>query len=271
MLEKSGRVVGGHPGLDDLRRIARRVAGGGDACAELVVVGEIVDQRREAADAVQCLARDGEGGAEAEVDAAFDAARGEDAGDEVGGDAESFHARADGRLLARQAVGAAAIGRGDHADGAIARRRWRESRHDGREVVGRDDDVAVVDDDVGIARMRQHLDEVRDLAVGAERLRALDDADGVAGKLFLKPADSGDGGIVQRADAEEDFVFACIFLAAVAGEGGVHLVIEAVDRLEDADAGRVGGPRGGAGYGRRRARSRGRGGSSRCPPRRGRW
>ena len=66
-----------------------------------------------------------------------------------------------------------------------------------REVVGRDDDVAVVDEDVGMARVRQHLDEVRDLAVGAEDSRAFDDADGVVGKLLLKLADGGDGGIVR--------------------------------------------------------------------------
>ena len=133
------------------------------------------------------------------------------------------------------AVGAATIGRGDHADGALVRGRRGEAGHDVGQVVGRDDDVAVVDEDVGVTRVREHLDEVRDLAVGAEELRAFDDADGVVGELLLKLMDGGDSGVVQRADAEEDLVLACKVLAAVAREGGVHLVIEAVDGFEDAD------------------------------------
>src|SRR6202021_1845496 len=91
-------------------RASDGIARGRGARAEFVVVGQIVDQRSETADAVQCLARDGQRGAETEVDAAFDATRGEHAGNEVGGDAERFHARAEGRLLPRQPGGAAAIG-----------------------------------------------------------------------------------------------------------------------------------------------------------------
>ncbi len=91
--------------------------------------------------------------------------------------------------------------------------------------------------------MREHLDQVRDLAVGAENLGAFDDADGMIGKLLLKLADSDKGGVAERADAEQDLVFAGVVLAAMAGEGGVHLVIEAADRLQDADGGCVGGAR----------------------------
>src|SRR6478752_3391354 len=127
MLEESGSVVRGDPGLDDFGRKLDIEACGCDARAELVVVGEVIDQRGEAVDMAQRIAGDGERGAEAEVDAALDAARGEDAGEKIGGDAEGFHARAEGGLLAWLAVGAAAIGRGDHADGALVRGRRREA------------------------------------------------------------------------------------------------------------------------------------------------
>ena len=143
--------------------------------------------------------------------------------------------------LPRPAVRAAAIGRGDHADGARVLRRPREAGHDVRQVMRRDNDVAVVDEDVGISRVRQHLHEVRDLAVRAEQLRAFDDADRVIREFLLKLVDGNERGVGERADAEEDLVLACILLHAVAGECRVHLVIEAADRLEDADRRREGG------------------------------
>src|ERR1700722_10249671 len=46
---------------------------------------------------------------------------------------------------------------------------------------------------------------------------------------------------MERTDAEEDLDFSCVVLHAVASEGGVHLVIETADRLEDADRWCVGG------------------------------
>ena len=122
-----------------------------------------------------------------------------------------------------------------------------------------------------MARVREHLDEVRDLAVGAEELRAFDDADGVIGKLLLKLTDGDEGGVGERADAEEDLVLAGVVLTAVAGEGGVHLVIEAADGLEDADRGRVGGTRAAQAVDEGAGAPEGERGSSRCRPRRGRW
>src|ERR1700747_1275307 len=98
MLKEAGCVVRWQPGLDYFAGELDGEAGGGDACAEFVVVGEGVDQGGEAADAVQRLTGDGERRAEAEVDAAFEAARGENAGEEISRDAKGFHAGAGGRL-----------------------------------------------------------------------------------------------------------------------------------------------------------------------------
>jgi len=64
-----------------------------------LIVGEIFGEGSEAADGVECGAGDSERGTEAEVKAAVEEARGEDAGSEVGGDAESFHLRAEGPMV----------------------------------------------------------------------------------------------------------------------------------------------------------------------------
>src|SRR6202012_3589356 len=92
--------------------------------------------------------------------------------------------------------------------------------------------------DVRVARMRQHLGKVRDLAVCPEDFGTCDDADDAIREILLELANGDKRGVAQRADAEEDLVFTGILLRAVAGEGGVHLMIEAADRLQNADAGR---------------------------------
>ena len=110
------------------------------------------------------------------------------------------------------------------------------------EVIRADADVGVIDDEVVVAGVLHELREVADFAVGAEDIGAEDELDGVIGEVGLELANDGAGGIVERGDAEEDFVWAGVILAAVAGEGFGHAGIDAVDRLEDADGrGKVGG------------------------------
>ena len=109
------------------------------------------------------------------------------------------------------------------------------------EVAGRDEDVGVVDEDVLVARVREHLGEVGELAVGAEALGALDEADVDVRVVDAEAGDLGDGGVVERADAEEELEGAGVVLRAVAGEAGVHARVDALDGLEDGDAGGEGG------------------------------
>ncbi len=66
------------------------VAGGGDARAQFVVVGEVIDQGSEAADFVERFAAESQRGAEAVVQAALDPFGEQHAGLEVGGDAQSL-------------------------------------------------------------------------------------------------------------------------------------------------------------------------------------
>ena len=112
-MQIAGEIPGVDGGLDDFIAELDAEAGGSDARAEFVVVGEIFGEGNEAADGIECGAGDGEGGTEAEVEAAVEESRGEDAGGEVGGDAESFHLRAEGL------VGDAAVEGGDEAGGGL--------------------------------------------------------------------------------------------------------------------------------------------------------
>ena len=84
VIAEAGEGIGGDGGFDDLGGELHAEAGRGDAGAELVVVGEVLEDCFEAAGLLECGPAHGEGGAEAEADAAFEHAGGEDAGDEVG-------------------------------------------------------------------------------------------------------------------------------------------------------------------------------------------
>ena len=64
-------VVGGRAGFDNFTAEGNDVAGLCDARAKFVVVGEMVDECGESADAVEGLAAHGERGAKAVADAAF--------------------------------------------------------------------------------------------------------------------------------------------------------------------------------------------------------
>ena len=110
-----------------------------------------------------------------------------------------------------------------------------ETRHHAGQVVGRHADVAVVNKDVGVARLAQHLDQVAHLAGGAQPLRALDQPDRAFGELRAQPLDLGDGGVVQAAHAEQDLELARVLLAAVAHQAGVQARVHALHRLQDAD------------------------------------
>ena len=94
------------------------VAGLGHARAQFVVVGQVVDQRCKAANLVERIAADGQRGAEAVVQAAFNHAGKQHAGLEVGGDAQRLQPRG------QSAVGAAAIERGHQANFRQRYRAW---------------------------------------------------------------------------------------------------------------------------------------------------
>src|SRR6202034_907301 len=230
VMQVAGKAPRGDESFDDFVGELDSKTCGVDAGAEFVVVGEIVGEGSEAADGIQSGAGDGQRGSEAEVKAAFDETRGEHARREVGGDAERFEFRSDGLM------GAAAIKGCDKADGILAFDR-REGCEDVGEVVGADANIAVADDEVVITGLGHKLGEVGDLAVRAEDVRGVDEADGVVRKLRLELVDDSGSGIVEARDAEENLVIAGVVLAAVAGKGFEHTGIEAMEWLENSDGG----------------------------------
>ena len=62
----------------------------GDAIAKFKIVGQIIDERTQAADGVKCGARHGQRGAESKVNAAFNLAGHQHSGDKIRADADGF-------------------------------------------------------------------------------------------------------------------------------------------------------------------------------------
>ncbi len=214
------------------------VAGLRDACAEFVVVGEMVDERFEAADAVEGFAAHGERGAETIAHPAFEHAREQHAGLEIGSDGEGFKARK------QRAMRVATVEGSHQAYGmriAMACRGWlRKRNHHALEVMRSDGDVGIANEQEFVLRVGNELREGADFAIGAEAVGALDEANGAIRKLLLQLLDGCDGGVVERGDAEEEFVGARVILAAVAAKGIEHAGVDALEGLENADAGEEG-------------------------------
>ena len=116
-----------------------------------------------------------------------------------------------------------------------------EAGHDALEVTRRDGDVRVVDEQEVVAGVQDELNQSTDLAVGSQPLRTFDELDGERGKLGLQLLDGCGGRVGEGGDAEEKLVVASVGLAAVAAEGFDHAGVEALEGLEDGDAGGEGG------------------------------
>src|SRR5579872_531242 len=146
----------------------------------------------------------------------------------------------------------AAVERGDQTDERCGRCfgkwRMRKGDHHALEVVSRDGDVGVVDQEKFMLRMEHELGERADFAIGAETLRALDEANGVLREFALELLDDGDRRISKRGDTEEEFVRAGVLLAAVRAKGVKHAGISPFKRLENADGGGEGSELGAAGF-----------------------
>src|ERR1700679_2526453 len=109
MIEEAAPAIGGDGGLYDFSAECDAVACLRNAGAEFVVVGEVVDEGQEAADFVEGFAADRERGSEAVVQVPLNHFGEQNAGLEVGGDAEGLKARWEG------GVRAAAVESGDQA------------------------------------------------------------------------------------------------------------------------------------------------------------
>ncbi len=90
----------------------------------------------------------------------FDLACRENAGNEIGANADRL------KLRAQCVRSYTTIRTSDHTNPGL-----RERRHHPAKVIGRDVDVAVVDEDVVIPCLGQHLHQIAGLAIVAQNLR----------------------------------------------------------------------------------------------------
>ena len=193
-----------------------------DAFGELVVVGDESGDGLEAAGAGEIVAAEAEGGTEAEF-ADADEGCDEGAGDEIDGDAEGFPDAGGG-------AGDGAIRTGD--EGGLVH---DKARGEAAEVVAGDADVAVVDDEDGMAGFLQKIDQHADFAVGGGGF-TFEETDGDLRMGVNESADSRDSGVVEGVDAEEDFKLGVV-LGGVAGDGVFEARIKAADGFQDGNGG----------------------------------
>ena len=163
--------------------------------AQFVIVAQVIRQRRQPANLLQHFFRGRDRRSQSEANAALHGAGQQHASGKVGTQAERL------QLRAECPPGDTAVKCRHHADCGIL-----ERRHHSPQIIGRYHDVAVVDDDVLIARLRQHLRQIADLAVQAEAFRAVNHAQGLPGKFLLQLFDQRQRRLCGIVHAEEHFV-----------------------------------------------------------------
>ena len=214
--------------LDDVGQEHEPVARVRDAAAELVVVGQVVGDGREAADPLQRRSLDRDRRAEG-VAEGLHPLRHQRVRHEVRVDEE----RLDDRR--QPEVAAASIEAGHETHGRVG-----ERPDHGPEIVRTHADVAVAHHQHVVARVGHHVLETRDLAVRA--VPAPDRQDDLAfRKIAPQALDHRDGRVAGVGDAEDDLVRR-IALPAEAREVLVELDAEALERLQHRDRWQDAGP-----------------------------
>jgi hypothetical protein len=122
------------------------------------------------------------------------------------------------------------IERRRHADSCV-----NKGSHYALEIARRDFYVAVIDHNVREPRLGNHLREIADFSIQPEHLGAKNETYRYIGKFDFQLLDGFNRGIIHAADAEKNFVFTRVLLVAVAGEACIHVVIETLERLQNAD------------------------------------
>ena len=145
--EKAGKTPRMNGGLDDFVAELETKSGCGNARTQFVVVSEVVGERSESSDSVQRGARKRQSGTQPKTEAAVKVARGEHAGRKVGSDAEGSSFEPDGSVCAT------AIERSHEANRRLLFG-WSKRRQNVGEVVGSDEDVGIINDEVFAARVR---------------------------------------------------------------------------------------------------------------------
>ena len=81
-------------------------------------------------------------------------------------------------------------------------------------------------------RLRKHLQEIAHFEIHPEHVRANDETHRHVRKFLNQPLDNGNGGIVERGNAENDFVLG-IILRAVTAQAFVSVRIQTAQGLQN--------------------------------------
>ena len=208
---------------DHVIRDRDRLSGRPHQRAKRIIVGQLIGHRFESADLGKRLAAQRDRRAEARSGKA-ELEPDQHVGQEVIVDRSGAEPRPDA------GSGCTAIEACHEADA-----RLRQSGDDVREIIGPDDDVAVGHDQHLMSRLARHVDQVRDLAVFAVAPRIDHQRQIAAGKIGDKFVDDIDSRVGRIVDAEYDLDRAWIILRAKAGEIGVEVRLQSVQRLENSD------------------------------------
>ena len=106
--------------------------------------------------------------------------------------------------------------------------------HHPPEVIAWDDNVAVINDDVLITSLRQHLREIADFSVEAKDFGAMDHPQVPFRKFLPQSFDQRERQFTRIVRSEKHFVLR-IVEQAMAVERSVHVRIQPLQRLQNAD------------------------------------
>ena len=178
----------------------------GDAIADLVVVGEQVDDRQEAADFVEDRPTHGDGGAEG-IARLLDLARQHDQGGEVGVHEQRLDE-------SRQAAGVdGSIDTGHQARPTVLQR-----LDDAADPIRAHPNVAVRQDDYIVLGAPVHVVEIADFVVGAVHAVVDHQLDIQARELALQLPDGANGRVVGIGHAEEELERCAVALLTEGGQ-----------------------------------------------------
>ncbi len=232
---------------DQQRRHGEAIAQLADRPADLEVVGQVVGEAREAADAREHLAAEGHGRTEARLGQLQPHAEG-DAGQEVVVDGH-------GRQPRPQVSGRHA----DEGAGGEAHLRVGQSPGQAAQVAGRDADVAIGQHHDLVLGRPIHVDQVGDLQVGPVDSPVDHQLDVELGMGRDQGPHHRQGGVLAVTHAEHDLHRPRIVLAAEPLQAGAQARLVAMQRLEDGDGGKLEGAGRGAAQKPAQGQARGEG------------
>src|ERR1700739_1667857 len=118
-----------------------------------------------------------------------------------------------------------------------------EMGHHALKVMRAYGNVGVVDEKKFVAGLLCKLRQRADFAIRAEARGTLDETNSAIREFALQLLHGGNGWVVRRRNAKEEFEFAEIVLVAMGAKGIEHAGIEALERFENRYAGSEGSER----------------------------